>query len=72
MPFFAMIPKADGDSTPLGQLPLSVLPVVYRWWWCAETLVCIVGLVGYGRICFLGLTPGSGRILSPPSPFLVR
>ena len=23
----AMIPKADGDSTPLGQRPLSVLPV---------------------------------------------
>ena len=32
MPFFAMIPKADGDSTPLGQRPLSVLPVVYRLW----------------------------------------
>ena len=26
----AMIPKGDGDSTPLGQRPLSVLPVVYR------------------------------------------
>ena len=30
--FFAMIPKADGDSTLLGQRPLSVLPVVYRLW----------------------------------------
>ena len=30
--FFAMIPKADGDSTPLGQRPLSVLLVVYRLW----------------------------------------
>ena len=30
--FFAMILKADGDSTPLGQRPLSVLPVVYRLW----------------------------------------
>ena len=28
----AMIPKTDGDSTPLGQRPLSVLPVVYRIW----------------------------------------
>ena len=28
----AMIPKADGDSTPLGQRPLSVLPVVCRLW----------------------------------------
>ena len=27
-----MIPKVDGDSTPLGQRPLSVLPVVYRLW----------------------------------------
>ena len=30
--FFAMIPKADGDSTPLGQRPLCVLTVVYRLW----------------------------------------
>ena len=30
--YIAMIPKADGVSTPLGQLPLSVLPVVYRLW----------------------------------------
>ena len=30
--YFAMIPKADGDSTPPGQRPLSVLPVVYRLW----------------------------------------
>ena len=30
--YIAMIPKADGDSTPLGQGPLSVLPVVYRLW----------------------------------------
>ena len=28
----AMIPKADGDSTPLGQRSLSVLPFVYRLW----------------------------------------
>ena len=27
-----MITKADGDATPLGQRPLSVLPVVYRIW----------------------------------------
>ena len=24
--YIAMVPKADGDSTPLGQRPLSVLP----------------------------------------------
>ena len=28
----AMIPNADGDSTPLGQRPLSVLLVVKRLW----------------------------------------
>ena len=30
--FFAMFPKAEGDSTPLGQRPLCVLPVVCRLW----------------------------------------
>ena len=37
MPFFAVIPKADGDSTPLGQRPLSVLPVVF-WLWASLRL----------------------------------
>ena len=27
-----MIPKAEGDSTSLGQRPLCVLPVVHRLW----------------------------------------
>ena len=30
--YIAMIPKAEGDSTPLGQRPLCVLPVVHRLW----------------------------------------
>ena len=30
--YIAMIPESDGDATPLGQRPLSVLPVVYRIW----------------------------------------
>ena len=30
--YISMIPKVDGDATPLGQRPLSVLPVVYRVW----------------------------------------
>ena len=30
--YIAMIPKTDGDATPLGQRPLSVLPVIYRIW----------------------------------------
>ena len=28
----AMIPNTDGDATPLGQRPLSVLSIVYRVW----------------------------------------
>ena len=30
--YIAMIPKVGGDSTPLGQRPLSVLPVVHFFW----------------------------------------
>ena len=30
--YIAMIPKAEGDSTPIGQRPLCVLAVVYRLW----------------------------------------
>ena len=30
--YVAMIPKVGGDSTPLGQRPFCVLPVVYRIW----------------------------------------
>ena len=30
--YIAMIPKADGDATSLGQRLISVLPVVYRLW----------------------------------------
>ena len=33
-------------------------------------LVCIVGLVGYWRLCLAGLTPGSGRIFVSPHLFL--
>ena len=27
-----ILEKTDGDSTPLGQRPLGVLPVIYRVW----------------------------------------
>ena len=30
--YIAMVPKAEGESFPLGQRPLCVLPVVYRIW----------------------------------------
>ena len=35
--YIAAIPKAGGDATPLGQRPLSVLPVVYRLWASTRT-----------------------------------
>ena len=45
MAHIAMIPKVDGDATPLGQRPLSVLPVVYRVWASAR----MVQLEGWFR-----------------------
>ena len=30
--YITLIPEADGDAAPLGQRPLCVLPVVYRFW----------------------------------------
>ena len=35
--YIAMIPKTDVDATPLGQRPLSVLPVFYRIWASARS-----------------------------------
>ena len=46
--YITMIPKTDGDATPLGQRPLSVLPVVYRIWG-----ICSYGSVG-GLVQVLG------------------
>ena len=36
--YIAMIPEVGGDATPLGQRPLSVLPIVYRIWASARML----------------------------------
>ena len=36
--YVAMIPKVDGDTTPLGQRPWSVLLVVYRVWASARMM----------------------------------
>ena len=36
--YVALIPKTDGDATPLGQRPLCVLPVVYRIWASARMM----------------------------------
>ena len=49
--YIAMSPKADGDAAPLGQRPLSVLPVVYRIWASAR----MVQLEGW----FRSWVPGS-------------
>ena len=40
--YIAMIPKVDGDSIPLGQRPLCVLPVVY-WLWASVRLQQLQG-----------------------------
>ena len=34
----ALIPETDGDATPLGQWPLSVLPIAHRIWASARML----------------------------------
>ena len=54
-----MIPKTDGDATPLGQRPLCVLPVVYRIWASAR----IVQLEDRFRSCVPAsvFTAGGGR-----------
>ena len=44
-----MIPKVDGDSTPLGQRPLCVLPVVYRLWASVR--------LGHIQECFFSWAP---------------
>ena len=36
--YIALIPKTDGDASPLGQRPLSVLPIAYRIWASAGML----------------------------------
>ena len=57
--YITMIPKVDGDATPLGQRPLTVLPVVYRIWasarmvqlepWFKEWVPSCVFSAGGGR-----------------------
>ena len=47
----ALIPKTDGDATPLDHRPLSVLPIVYRIWASAR--------MGQLDDWFRSLVPGS-------------
>ena len=53
----AMIPKSDGDATPLGQRPLCVSPVVYRIWASARMSWSLGSGLGY-RLLFLVLAGG--------------
>ena len=57
--YITMIPKADGDATPLGQRPLSVLPIGYRIWASAR----MGQLGGWFRTWVLDsvFSAGSGR-----------
>ena len=65
--YIAMIPTDDGYSTPVGQRPLSVLPVVYRLWaslrlghlreWVEEWLPLSVFSLGNG------ISSGGGLVL---------
>ena len=55
--YISMIPKTDGNATPLGQRPLCVLPIAYRLWastklqqlqswfesWVPESVFCAGG-----------------------------
>ena len=57
--YIAMIPKVGGDSTPLGQRPLCVLPVVYRIWASAR-MVQLDGWIGF--LVALAWPPGFGML----------
>ena len=70
----SMIPKVDGDATPLGQRPLSVLPVVYRIWASARMVQLEPWFGSWVPPCVF--SAGSGRrrrlILRRSYPVLLR
>ena len=57
--YVTMIPKTDGDATPLGQRPLCVLPAVYRIW-ASVRLRHLDSWLRLGSL-FLFLSAGGGR-----------
>ena len=57
-----MIPKADGDSTPLGQRTLSVPPVVYRIWASLRLGIFGSGFWGGCLVQYLVLVTGFLRL----------
>ena len=61
--YIAMIPKVDGDSTPIGQRPLCVVPVVYRLWASVRLRHLEERLIGLGCLhLFLVLLVGGVRL----------
>ena len=76
--YIAMIPKADGDSTPLGQRPLCVLPIAYRLW-ASVRLLHLGEWLGLGCLTLFSalaggvvpLRPGILRLLIVRNPCLV-
>ena len=70
--YITMIPKVDGDATPLGQRPLSVLPVVYRiWGGLGRGFLHVFLVLGVGVVLFkLGLL--RRLILRRSYPVLLR
>ena len=69
--YIAMIHETDGDATPLGQRPQSVLPVVYRFWASSARMVQLDGwfrswnaLFDCGYVCRARRRVGSGMIFA--------
>ena len=54
-----MIPEVDGDATPLGQRPLSVLPVVYSIWASARMVQLELWFRWWVPLCVF--SAGGGR-----------
>ena len=83
--YITMIPKTDGDATPLGQRPLSLLPVVYRIWassrmvqlegwfksWVPDSVVVVVGLLKLGILLLWILRKFFQVLLIPMFTFLL-
>ena len=59
----SMIPKADGDATPLGQRPLTVLSVFYRVWAAARLGHLLPWVKGWLPDCVFS----QGVTVVPPS-----
>ena len=71
--YIALIPKSDGNATPLGQRPLSVLPVVYRIWASARMVQLEVGFsLGSRTLFFVLVVVASLLRLGTPLRWILR